>query len=317
MEVLTQVVSTQGIPWNALLNFKLIVLSIVLEALPFIICSVLVSSILNNFVSEDRIKKFIPANKLFAVVAASLLGMLLPVCDCGMVPVVRRLLMKGVPLYAAVAFLLAAPIVNPVVAVTTFFAFHNNGSIVCFRFAMAFGIACLVGLSTCVFFKGNEWKDLRKESAGCRCFGHVTEGNVFRSASFIEKLLHTFYDAGEEFFGIGKYLIMGAMLGGLVQVVLPREILFSVGQNSYLSVIVMMVFSYAISVCSAANTFIAASFSGNFSTGALLSFMVFGPMIDLKSTCLLLYVFPIRFVIWLVAMVTFLCGFVGYGINAF
>lgn len=93
---------------GTIVNFKIILLSIVIEALPFVLFSVLVSAILNNFVSEDTIRKIIPRSKFLSILPASLLGVLFPVCDCGMVPIVRRLVMKGVPLPAAVAFMLAA-----------------------------------------------------------------------------------------------------------------------------------------------------------------------------------------------------------------
>lgn len=121
------------ITWDNLNNFKIIVLSIVLEALPFVLLSVVVSAILHNFVTENMIGKIIPKNKLYSIVPASLLGMLFPVCDCGMVPIVRRLVTKGVPLSTAVSFMLAAPIINPVVAAATTYAFRANSNMVIFR----------------------------------------------------------------------------------------------------------------------------------------------------------------------------------------
>ena len=112
------------ITWDNLANFKIILLSIIIEALPFVLFSVIVSAILHNFVTEDMISRIIPKNKFLSIVPAAFLGMLFPVCDCGMVPVVRRLVAKGVPLHTAVAFMLAAPIINPVVAAATAFAFR-------------------------------------------------------------------------------------------------------------------------------------------------------------------------------------------------
>ncbi|MBP2661109.1 MAG: Protein of unknown function transrane, partial [Firmicutes bacterium] len=102
--------------WNHVINFKVILLSIVIESFPFLLMSVIVSALLNNFVSENTIRNMIPQSNIRSIFMACFLGILFPVCDCGMVPIVRRLILKGVPLPAAIAFMLAAPIVNPVVS---------------------------------------------------------------------------------------------------------------------------------------------------------------------------------------------------------
>jgi uncharacterized membrane protein YraQ (UPF0718 family) len=122
-------------------------------------------------------------------------------------------------------------------------------------------------------------------------------------------------DASNEFFEMGKYLIIGALLGALSQIALPREALLTLGQNSPLSIGVMMVFAFLISVCSAADAFIAASFSTSFSLGSLIAFMVFGPMLDLKNLLMLVHTFRIRFVFWLTLIVILLCASAAYIIN--
>ncbi len=297
-------------------NFKIILLSIVLEALPFVLISVLVSAILNNFVTEDMIRRLIPKNKLFSIVPASLLGILFPVCDCGMVPIVRRLVMKGVPLHAAVSFMLAAPIINPVVTAATAFAFRTNGDMVVYRLATTFFVACLAGWLTSVFFRGNELKaNAAIHHHACGCCDHHAEDNAIAAFTFSEKLVRTVHDASNEFFEMGKYLLMGAMLGALAQIVLPRALLLSVGRDPLASVGVMMLFAFVISVCSAADAFIAASFSTSFSPGSLIAFMVFGPMIDFKNTLMLLHAFRARFILWLSVVVALLCGAAAYLIN--
>jgi uncharacterized membrane protein YraQ (UPF0718 family) len=301
---------------GTIVNFKIILLSIVIEALPFVLFSVLVSAILNNFVSEDTIRKIIPRSKFLSILPASLLGVLFPVCDCGMVPIVRRLVMKGVPLPAAVAFMLAAPIINPVVTAATSFAFKANGNMVFFRLGTAFLIACLAGWLTSILFKDNELKaTAASQSAACNCCSHHAADHKHITQTFAEKLTRTIYDASGEFFEMGKYLIIGAMIGALSQVLLTRTALLAVGQDPFLSIGVMMLFAFGISVCSAADAFIAASFANSFSPGSLVAFMVFGPMIDLKNILMLLHAFRARFVLCLSFIVAIVCAAAAYLIN--
>jgi uncharacterized protein len=302
---------TSILTWDNLINFKIIVLSIVIEALPFVLFSIIVSAILHNFVTENMIRRIIPQNRFLSIVPASLLGILFPVCDCGMVPIVRRLVMKGVPLPTAVSFMLGGPIINPVVTAATVAAFKVNFNMVIFRLGTAFLVACFAGWLTSLFFKGNELKanaTYHQHTCGC-CEDHMDQ------PSFTDMLIRTIYVASNEFFDMGKYLVMGAMLGALTQIIISRPLLLSVGQHSYLSIGVMMLFALCVSVCSAADAFIAASFYSSFSAGSLVAFMVFGPMVDLKNTLMLLHAFRVRFVVWLALVIAILCFVAAFLVN--
>ncbi|MDF2566514.1 MAG: Protein of unknown function transrane [Massilibacillus sp.] len=276
--------------------------------------SVIVSALINNFVTEKAIHKVLPKNKFLSVIIASLLGFIFPMCDCGIVPIVRRLLMKGVPLHTAITFMLAAPIMNPVVVAATLYAFRFNINMVFFRLGTAVLIACFVGLVIDFFFSRNELKSVNTQHHTCGCCSHMTDDGSPQHSP-CDKIINTIRDASNEFFEMGKYLLMGAMLGALSQVILPREILLSVGQNSILSIGVMMLFAFFISVCSAADAFIASSFSSSFSVGSLVAFMVLGPMIDVKNLLMLLHTFKLRFVFWLAFIVALLCACSAYIIN--
>lgn len=292
------------ITWQIILNFKTIFLGIIIEALPFILISVIVSSLLHNFVSEELIRRVLPKNKTYSIMLACFLGMIFPACDCGMVPIVRRLVMKGVPLYSAVAFMLSAPIINPVVATATTYAF-NSSEMALTRISIAFLIAFTTGWLISKLFKGTELKDMEhshNNSCGCTCHSH-SEHKVLLH----EKFLNVLDDACNEFFEMGKYLILGSFIGAAAQTFIPRGLLLNIGHEPLLSIIVMMLFAFAISVCSSADAFIASSFSTSFTTGSLVAFMVFGPMIDIKNTLMLLHTFRLRFVIFLVAIVSLLC----------
>ncbi|WP_110955364.1 permease [Anaerosinus massiliensis] len=300
--------------WNNLINFKIILLSIIIEAFPFMLLSVIVSALIHNFVTEQAIHKILPKNKFFSVIIASLLGFIIPMCDCGIVPIVRRLLMKGVPLHTAIAFMLAAPITNPVAAAATLYAFRMNSDMVFFRLGIAIFIACFVGLMLDFCFKRTALKSPHPSQALCSCCSH-TANEYGGQHSLFDKIIYTIRDASNEFFEMGKYLLCGAILGALAQIFLPRETLLSVGQSPILSIGVMMLFAFLISVCSAADAFIAASFSSSFLPGSLVAFMVLGPMVDVKNTLMLLHAFKLRFVLLLTFTVITLCACSAYIIN--
>lgn len=300
--------------WNNLINFKIILLSIIIEAFPFMLLSVIVSALIHNFVTEQAIHKILPKNKFFSVIIASLLGFIIPMCDCGIVPIVRRLLMKGVPLHTAIAFMLAAPITNPVAAAATLYAFRMDIDMVFFRLGIAIFIACFVGILLDFCFKRTALKAVHPSQASCSCCAH-TEDEDGGQHSLFDKIIYTIRDASNEFFEMGKYLLCGAILGALSQIFLPRETLLSVGQSPILSIGVMMLFAFLISVCSAADAFIAASFSSSFLPGSLVAFMVLGPMVDVKNTLMLLHAFKLRFVLLLTFTVITLCACSAYIIN--
>ncbi|SFM19568.1 permease [Pelosinus propionicus] len=301
--------------WNHMINFKVILLSIVIEAFPFLLMSVIVSALLNNFVSENTIRNLIPKSNILSIFIACFLGILFPLCDCGMVPIIRRLILKGVPLPAAITFMLAAPIVNPVVSAATAFAFQNNLYVVLLRLGTALAVALCTGLLLNSFAKGRQLKSpsqLHGHSHGC-CQHMLTSHHP--GHSLLHRSINTLRDACHEFFEMGKYLVIGAMLGSLSQIAIPREILVSMGQDSSFSIGVMMVFAFFISVCSAADAFIAASFSSSFTLGSLVAFMIFGPMIDLKNIFMLLHTFRTKFVCCLTLIVIMLCSSAAYLIN--
>jgi len=288
---------------SSLASFKAVFLSIIIEALPFIIIGVFVSALLENYVSEELISKFFPSNRYLGILLACLLGIVFPICECGIVPVARRLISKGVPLSSAVAFMLAAPIINPVVVTSTAVAFYNNHAMIWLRLGLALLVAYLAGLLVSFFVQGNQLNaSIENEAGGCGC---AHEPAVV-SPSIKAKMGKTVVDASNEFFEMGKYLIIGAFPGALAQTFIPRQSLLSIGHHPLLSAIVMVVFAFGVSVCSSADAFIAVSFSSSFSRGALLAFMVFGPMVDVKNTLMLLNAFKPRFVILLILIIFFL-----------
>jgi len=279
---------------GSLQSFKTIFISIVLEALPFILLGVVLSSLLQVFVPESWIRRIIPRNPLLGIVVACLIGIVFPVCECGMIPVVRRLIQKGMPVYAAVVFILTGPIINPVVYAATYLAFRSDPAVAYARMGLAFAVAAVIGVIVYRTVRRNPLRHSAATMAGDGAGEHAHSGGKFSAM-----LTH----AAEEFFEMGKYLMAGSLLAALIQTFVARESLVAVGQSGLLSHLFMMGFAYVLSLCSTSDAFVASSFTGLFAKSSLLTFLVFGPMLDMKSTLMLLSVFKTRFVLFLALLI--------------
>jgi len=271
-------------------SFKIMFISIILEAFPFILIGVIISALLQTFVPERVIQRFVPRNPILGVLYACIIGIIFPICECGMIPVMRRLIRKGMPLYIAVVFIVAGPILNPIVFASTFMAFRSRPEITYSRMGLAFVCALIIGLIVYAFVRSNPLRQGQHEHA------HNHEEHHHHGSKWNTVLKHS----SDEFFEMGKYLVFGAFLAALVQTILSRDWLVSVGAAGELSShFFMMAFAYIISLCSTSDAFVASSFISTFSAGSILSFLVFGPMLDFKATLMLLAIFKTRFVILL------------------
>ncbi|MBY0123707.1 permease [Bacillus sp. S/N-304-OC-R1] len=279
---------------SSILNLNTIFISILIEALPFVLIGVLIAGIIQIFVTEEHIRKCIPKNKTLAVMMSCIIGALFPACECGIVPIVRRLIGKGVPIYAGIGFMLTGPLINPIVIASTYMAFGNNAEIAGLRMGLGFIIAVIVAFAVSLFFKGNQFK-----SSVQTLHSYTTEKN-----DFLAKLWAMLTHSIDEFFDMAKYLIMGAFLAAFVQTYLPAKTLLEAGNGPLSSIAVMMGLAYVLSLCSEADAFIGASFSSIFPTSSILAFLIYGPMMDLKNTLMMLSVFRFKFVMAVVVIIT-------------
>jgi len=287
-------------------SFKILFLSIILEAFPFILLGVLFSALLQVFVSEQWIARVTPRNPVLGVLYGSLLGLLFPLCECGMIPVVRRLIRKGLPAYIGIVYIIAGPIVNPVVFVSTWTAFRTRPELAYSRMGLALAVSIAVGLVLYRFMRTNPLRDAvagnhahTHSHAHSHDHGHGHHHAHGGRGRFASTLAH----ASDEFFEMGKYLIFGALLTALIQTAVSRDALAAIGDHPWFSTLFMMGFAFLLSICSTSDAFVAASFTGTFSAGSLLAFLVFGPMIDLKNTLMLLSTFRARVVLGLILLV--------------
>jgi hypothetical protein len=281
--------------------FKTIFISIILEALPFLLVGVFISAIIHVFVPEQVIKNLIPKNPVLGILSASLLGIIFPICECGMVPVIRRLISKGMPLYISIVFILVGPILNPIVFFSTFMAFRNRPEITFSRMGLAFLVALVIGLLIYRFIKSDQIKvnKAEKHSHHSHEGDHHDHGQHLHGNKLIEVMAHI----TSEFFQMGKFLIFGSIVAAGLQTLVARESLVLIGHGPIASNLLMMALAYLLSLCSTSDAFVASSFTTTFSSGSLLAFLVFGPMLNFKETLMLLAVFKKKFVILLSILV--------------
>ncbi|EIJ81996.1 putative permease [Bacillus methanolicus PB1] len=288
---------------QSFLQLNSIFISILIEAIPFILIGVFISGLIQMFITEEMVAKIIPKNRYLAVLFASTVGVFFPACECGIVPITRRLLLKGVPLHAAIAFMLTGPVINPIVLFSTYIAFGNNWEMVIYRGGLALLVAFLIGVILSYQYKNNQL--LEKVTTN----GHP-HSHYHQQQSFLRKLTGTLRHAVDEFFSVGKYLIIGAFIAAAMQTYIKTSTLLAIGQNDISSSLVMMGLAFVLSLCSEADAFIASSFSSLFSTGSLIAFLVFGPMVDIKNMFMMLGIFKKRFV---VVLITYIAIFVLIG----
>lgn len=290
--------------------FATIFLGIFIEAVPFLLMGSLVSGLIDQFVGRDTIYRLAPRNPILAAVAGASLGFAFPVCECGVVPVTRRLQQKGLPLSMGVAFLLAAPVINPVVIASTYAAF-GWGTVLIGRLVFSFLIAAIVGF---LFHLAPPEEVLLPASQMEHDHDHCCEqahepGHVQPRPSIRQRLWQALATAGDDFLDMSRYLIVGSMMAAGMQTLVPQSALLSLGSGPVSSVITLMTLAFVLSVCSTVDAFLALAFVNSFTTGSIIAFLVFGPMVDIKSSLMFLGVFrrrPVLYLILLPMMLTLL-----------
>ncbi|MCR1784011.1 permease [Nocardioides carbamazepini] len=258
-------------------NFLLVYVGLLVEAVPFVLLGAAAAAAIEVYVSPEAFGRLARAPRPVQVAVASCGGLVLPVCECGSVPVARRLLLRGLTPAAAITFMLAAPIVNPVVILSTWFAFRgrtSEGLMVGGRVALGLTIAVVTGL---VMARALQ----RSPVAGIRdAVGHEHEhgatGN--RPRLFAE---HT----GAEFLGMMKYMLIGAGVAAALQTFIPQRSIDTVAGATLLAIPAMMAFAFVLSLCSESDALFIASFV-QFSPAAQLAFLAFGPMADTKLSAM-------------------------------
>lgn len=289
-------------------NISIIFISIFFESLPFLLLGAIISSIIETYVSNETMAKLIPKNKILGSLVGVILGFFLPACDCAVIPVSKRLLKKKVPVNVAVSFMLASPIINPVVLLSTYYAFYStNPKIFWYRLIFGILIALIIGVIIGIIF-GNKDIITNNETIcecghhhdKCECHHHEHKHHKHSLKNdFLSIVEHTC----EDLFEVVKFLMFGALIASLVQVLIPRNILVMFNTYPVISIIALSVFAYLISLCSTSDSFVGKSLLSSFGEKAILAYLLVGPMIDIKNTIVLLGNYKKSFVITLILLI--------------
>ena len=282
--------------------------AVVWEAMPFVVLGAIVAGILEEFLPQEFLTRLLPKSVVPAVMVGSVLGLLFPMCECGIVVVMRRLLRKGLPLSSCVAYMLAGPIINGVVIFSTWVAFkdHKIGpEMVGLRVGFAFVIACATGLVVHLQYKkyGNSLlTPLTAPPAPSPDEPAPAEADTAPPGTgprqpFLRRLGNVSATALHDFVDIMVFLILGAVLAALARsYITEREIEAVSRDQPLLAIPAMMFLAVLLCLCSEADAFVAASFTKMHLT-AKLAFLVLGPMLDIKLLLMYTRVFKLRLIV--------------------
>jgi uncharacterized membrane protein YraQ (UPF0718 family) len=270
-------------------------LSLILEGAPFILLGAMISGIIDAYLPSKAMDRLLPNSPFLAIAVAGMLGAIFPVCECAIVPVIRRLVAKGLPLGCALAYMLAAPIVNPLTALSTWSAFQvgdpaSQQPWIMTSFRLIFGYIIAVAIGTLLsrmspakllqpavldsIARGKE-EAIAAAAGGTR--GPDTDGN---------RLVQAMRTAQKDFLDVAMYFTIGVLIAAFfkTQIVYRpnlQEGIYAIASNPIIAPLVLMALAFVLSLCSTTDAFVIAS-DGLFTKAAKMSFLVFGPMMDVK-----------------------------------
>ena len=303
---------------------------LLIEALPFLLLGVVIATAARWFTPGGRWLRQLPSHPLLGPLTGAGMGLALPACECGNVPVARRLLAAGAPVGTALGFLFAAPVLNPIVLASTWAAFPDRPWLLLLRplgaVVVAVGLALLLGmLGEGQLLMG----DLLEERRLSRPLGELSllerrSGLLGGSPAqaplpvpapvrptAAELLRH----GSQEFLSLALVLVVGCAIAALVQSLVPRQWFLALGSLPTVSILALMLFALVVSVCSSVDAFLALGFAAQVTPGALLAFLLLGPVIDLKLFGLLGQIFRPRALLLTLAGSSLLVLLIGQLVN--
>ncbi len=282
----------------SLSDFSYSFLGILLEGLPFLLLGTVFSGLIDQFLPARLMTRILPRNPYAGILVSGALGLVFPMCECGVVPVIRRLMAKGLPVSNAITYMLAAPIVNPIVAISTYSAFRGQDpmGITVFRLGTGFLVAVIVGLVAHrlwirYILRTEVIADIAQPAG-------LSAGSAAGGVGV--RLWRALQVCVGDFLTMAVYFVIGAMAAATFNTAVNQDFILPLATNEWLATTSLMGLAALLSVCSSTDAFIAATFN-IFPTSAKLAFMTYGPMVDVKLIFIYAAIFRKRFILGLVA----------------
>lgn len=278
-------------------------LGIIVEALPFLLIGAVLSALIQIYLSDELIKKIIPKDSIIGYFIAAISGILFPVCECAIVPITRSLIKKGLPVGVGMTFMLAVPIVNPVVIMSTYYAFPNEMNVVIYRTLGGVIGALIIGMVIGFIYDKKKSTDIIKSNdVGVYCDCCSFSNNYYISLK--GKIKNLVLNASNEFLNISIYFIFGAFFSSIFVVFLQDGLIENITGGKIIGIAIMMVLGFLLSLCSEADAFVAKGFMDNFGLPGVIAFLILGPMMDLKNLVLAFGFFKKKFVLKLLIIIS-------------
>lgn len=288
-------------------DFSYAFLSVLLEGVPFVLVGTLISGLLDQFLPSKVMLRYLPRNPFLGACTAAGMGLVFPMCECGVVPVIRRLIHKGLPVSNAVAYMLAAPVVNPIVILSTYAAFRGQGALEMssLRVGVAFMVAVLVAMAV----HNLPLRRVLKPQILTSVENLPDDERHPHPVGIFRRLRAALHVAVSDFLDVMVYFVLGVGVSAAISTALNQEVLLPLALNDWLATASMMLLAFVLSLCSTSDAFIAATFVA-FPAVAKLAFLVFGPMLDLKLVFIYSSVFTKRFILGLAVGLFVLIGLI-------
>ena len=299
-------------------DFYMAFLGIMFEGAPYILLGTLISGFIDAYMPSNLMDRLLPKNRFAAIALAGLLGAVFPVCECAIVPVIRRLVQKGLPVSCAITYMLAAPIVNPIVVVSTLSAFAGNDAVfmTLSRIGVAYFVTVLVGV---IVQRFSNRSILRKEicdgidqamqAAEKKAAHEHDHDHEHADDDAPDKLVIALRTAARDFLDVAMYFTIGVLITALYRTQIDQAMIDQFASSDWVGVPAMMVLAFVLSLCSTSDAFIAAQML-SFSQAAKLAFLTYGPMMDVKLVFMYSAVFRPKFVISLAVGLFLLLGLI-------
>lgn len=288
-------------------------LSIIFEGAPYILLGTVMSGFIAAFLPSKLLERVLPKNGVLATLLAGFLGLVFPVCECAVVPVVRRLVQKGLPLSCAITYLVSAPIINPIVIFSTMSAFQNveaktgvlgSGGMALARISLGYAIAVIIGL----LLLRKKPEDVLSASVAAGAAKAAAETEAPATQPFNTRLVHAMRTAMRDFLDTAMYFSLGVIITSVFNTQVDQAKVELVAGTDWTAIPSLMGLAFVLALCSTSDAFIAAPMAA-FSSAAKLAFLVFGPMLDVKLVFMYSAIFRRKFVIWLcIAMFVLVAG---------